>query len=117
MAGESLYQTTSRLQKEVGDSYYNSQRIVRTEAARVMYMAEREAWDKIDIQQLEYLATEGPRTCSSRHLKRYEKGLEPSLPAHPHCRCTYLAVLLDLPEPCKRPEHLKNPWNRDAKMG
>ncbi len=44
--GESLYQTTSRLQKEVGGSYYNSQRIVRTEAARVMYMAEREAWDK-----------------------------------------------------------------------
>lgn len=98
--GESIPQLTDRINRNIGTSQYNAERLARTETRRVTYVAQSEIWEENGVKELKYRCANGGdnRTCDpcrSDNGKIYKKGEEPSLPRHPNCRCTYIPVAKD----------------------
>jgi SPP1 gp7 family putative phage head morphogenesis protein len=71
-------------------SFYNASRVARTEMARMNYEAHRKIYVDNGVDTVMWIATLDEKTChicGPRDGRRYDLGKEPSVPAHPHCRC------------------------------
>lgn len=81
---------------QAGQNYrYVTERLIRTETARVRYVADRKLYDEVGLKKVKYCAFidgKTSKTCRDRDGVVYDVGAEPPLPAHPHCRSTYLPV-------------------------
>lgn len=99
MTGETLQSMAKRISRDLlkaGNKYkYATERIVRTETARVQYVADTKVWEGYNVKKVRYVAFLDGKTsdiCRERDGKIYELGKEPKLPAHPHCRSCYVPV-------------------------
>lgn len=75
---------------------YVTERIVRTETARVRYVADTKFYKDIKLEELEFCAIIDNKTskvCRDNDGKIFAFGKEPPIPLHPHCRSTYLPVV------------------------
>ena len=75
---------------------YVTERIIRTEMARVNYVADVKCWKDLGVTKVQFLAYIDSDTsdfCRKHNDKIYELGQEPKLPAHPHCRSCYVPYL------------------------
>lgn len=132
---ENTTKITAQLQQEItgalltGDSYVNvakrldsslvkqgqkikyvTERIVRTETARIRYIADDKFYKEAQVKQLEFCAiidSKTSRACRDYDGKIFDLGKEPTIPVHPHCRSTYLPVI---------PEVSKEEWIEQIKQ-
>ena len=95
MTGESIQKTSRKLSEAFATTNYNSRRLIRTETTYATNQAELLAYDELDIERYEFVATLDTRTspiCQKQDGKIYEvkeakAGV--NLPAmHPNCRST-----------------------------
>lgn len=95
MTGESIQKTSRKLSETFDTTNYNSRRLIRTETTYACNQAELLAYDELDIERYEFVATLDTRTspiCQEQDGKIYEvkeakAGV--NLPAmHPNCRST-----------------------------
>lgn len=94
--GESMQKIANRINKGIDNSNFNALRVARTETMRVCYVADRKAYESEGIQKVQFNAYLDHRTsdyCRGHDDKEYVLGSEPMLPAHPHCRSTYIPIL------------------------
>ena len=98
--GESIYQISDRLSKQMETSLYNAERIARTETKRVCYIAHDAVMEECKVKQVRYLCANGGdervcKFCIQDNRKIFTRGEEPTLPRHPNCRCWYVPVVSD----------------------
>lgn len=143
---ENTTKITSQLQQEItgalltGDSYVNvakrldsslvkqgqkikyvTERIVRTETARIRYIADDKFYKEAKVEQLEFCAIIDSKTskaCRGYDGKIFDLGKEPTIPVHPHCRSTYLPVIPEVSteewiERIKEAKALDNPQKQE----
>lgn len=70
--------------------------IVRSEVTRLANKGAVKYYKDNDIKRIKHIASFGNRTCpicEGLNGTIYEIGMEPGLPVHPMCRCTYGAVV------------------------
>lgn len=75
---------------------YVTERIVRTETARIRYTADRKFYEEIGLEEVEFCAILDSKTseaCRGYNGEIFKVGQEPKIPVHPHCRSTYLPVV------------------------
>lgn len=75
---------------------YVTERIIRTETARVRYNAESRMYKDMGVNKVEFCAiidSKTSRVCRETDGKIFKLGDEPMIPLHPHCRSTYLPVV------------------------
>lgn len=86
----------------IATSYANSKRLVITELSRLYNTSTLKRYGEAGIQQVEWLAEIDSRTCPECRAmdgKRFPiSQANYMIPAHPHCRCTWLAVIPDIKE-------------------
>jgi len=95
----------------------NVHRLVTSEMAHITEEANAKAYEEMDIDQYEYMATLESHTCDICRVldsKRFNvKDRVPGLNApvmHPYCRCTTVPYMDDLPDINER-------WSRDPETG
>ncbi|WP_157967884.1 minor capsid protein [Paraliobacillus sp. X-1268] len=93
--GESIDKVSRRINKQFNAKAYESQRLARTETARVIQQAQDKIYkDSGVLEQVQYLATLEENTCEEcEDLDQEVYGIDenkPSIPRHPNCRCTYI---------------------------
>lgn len=95
----------------------NVHRLVTSEMAHITEEANAKAYEEMDIDQYEYMATLESHTCDICRVldgKRFNvKDRVPGLNApvmHPYCRCTTVPYMDDLPDVNER-------WSRDPETG
>ena len=95
MTGESIQKTSRKLSDAFGTSNNNARRLIRTETTYATNQAELLAYDELDIDRYEFVATLDTRTspiCQKQDGKIYnvkEAKAGVNLPAmHPNCRST-----------------------------
>ena len=141
MRGDSYVNVAKRLDERLVKAgqkiKYVTERLVRTETARVRYTADSKFYKEIGLEKVEFCAIIDSKTsqvCRDYDGEIFDVGKEPSIPLHPHCRSTYLPVVpnvsqeewlerirqakaLDNPEPTPppTPETPKKPRGRKPK--
>ena len=98
--GLSVQKLSKSLSKEMGVSYKNAERLVRTELNFIQNYAAKDSLQAAGLEEYEYIAAAGPRTCSicsnlngTIHLlSEFSPGTN-APPMHPRCRCTISAVV------------------------
>ncbi|MEC1725860.1 minor capsid protein [Schinkia azotoformans] len=109
--GDSIDKMARRIKKRFDTSAYNSQRLIRTESARVISSAQEKIYnDSGVVKYVEYVATLDNRTsetCRNRDGKRWkvDDPTKPKIPAHPNCRSTWIPVISDDYKPKKRKDN------------
>lgn len=102
MTGESIQKTSRKLSEAFATANYNSRRLIRTETTYATNQSELLAYDELDIERYEFVATIDTRTspiCQEQDGKIYEvkeakAGV--NLPAmHPNCRSTTIPYFED----------------------
>ena len=102
MTGESIQKTSRKLSDAFATTNYNSRRLIRTETTYACNQAELLAYDELDIERYEFVATLDTRIspiCQKQDGKIYEvkeakAGV--NLPAmHPNCRSTTIPYFED----------------------
>ncbi|MFS0776077.1 minor capsid protein [Neobacillus sp. 3P2-tot-E-2] len=97
--GESIDRMARRMRKSFNTSVYNSQRLMRTESARVISSAQEKLYEGSGVvQELIYTATLDNKTseiCRSRDSKRWkiDDPKRPKIPAHPNCRSCWIPAV------------------------
>jgi SPP1 gp7 family putative phage head morphogenesis protein len=108
--GESIDKMARRIRKSFNTSVYNSQRLMRTESARVISSAQEKIYEESGVvQELIYTATLDSKTsdvCKSRDSKRWkiDDPKRPKIPAHPNCRSCWIPAVKDY-QPKKRKDN------------
>src|SRR5690625_3702566 len=87
-----------KLRDDVVSSVYNSERIMRTESARVQSEVQMESFKSIGFEQYEFITTEGAcDICEPLDGKIFSvKDAMPGdnmSPMHPHCKCSTAAYM------------------------
>ena len=102
MTGESITKTSRKLAEAFNTSDYNARRLIRTETTYATNQAELLAYDELDIERYEFVATLDTRTspiCQKLDGKVFEtKDAQAgkNLPAmHPNCRSTTIPYFED----------------------
>lgn len=92
---EATPQDISRaIQRDLDVSYGNARRLVVTESNRVLNEASIAQYKAMGVTEVEYLAeNDSCEVCGDNDGVKFKLGFEPTLPAHPYCRCTYLPVI------------------------
>lgn len=83
---------SDKLVKEFNVTTANAQRLLRTEYARVQYLADTEAYKNANVLKVQYNSVLDANTCGecgSLHKKVFFLGKQLSLPRHPNCSCFY----------------------------
>lgn len=94
--GQNPREAARKLRKEVENSVYNAERIMRTESARVQSESQMESFKEMGFEQYEFITTEGaceicePLDGEIFELKDARPG-ENLSPMHPMCRCSSAA--------------------------
>lgn len=101
--GESIDKIARKFKKQFNSSAYQSQRLVRTETARVIEQAKEQLYRDIRQEKVQWLATLEENTCEEcRQLDGKVFNLNdpkrPKIPRHPNCRCTYISYIPNLPK-------------------
>jgi len=77
--------------------YDVADRLIRTEASYAYNTASITAYRTAGIRKVEYIADSDDKRCSKcggySAVGIYDIGTEPTLPAHPRCRCCYAPVV------------------------
>ncbi len=107
--GESIDKIARRINKQFDSKAYQSQRLIRTEASRVINEAQNKLYKKTDvISKVQYVATLDNRTsdvCSKLDGRIWNKDDDyPVPPLHPNCRSTIIGVI-DGYSPTKRKDN------------
>jgi len=102
MTGESITKTSKKLAEAFNTSDYNARRLIRTETTYATNQAELLAYDELDIDRYEFVATLDRRTstiCQKMDGKVFETKEAKAgvnLPAmHPNCRSTTIPYFED----------------------
>ena len=107
--GRDSIQMAHRLNRTTGAGFYNSQRIIRTETARVIAESDAKLYKDLDFEEYRYNATFDSRTSkacgdldnSTFRLEEIQIGVN-APPMHPNCRSTIDAVnMIDYQPPYK----------------
>lgn len=99
--GESIDKMAKRINKQFNSKAYESQRLIRTEAARVITDAQEQIYkDSGVVKELQFTATLDSRTsqgCRDLDGKRYriDDPEKPLIPRHPNCRSCWIAIPFD----------------------
>jgi len=108
--GESLDKIAKRIDQKFNSSAYSSQRLIRTEAGRIISSANEKIYkDSGVVQYLMYTATLDNRTsdiCRSRDGKKWsiDDPNRPMIPAHPNCRSCWIPIIEGY-EPTRRKDN------------
>lgn len=108
--GESVDKMARRFRKKFESSYFNTQRLFRTESARVISSAQEKIYeDSGVVQELIYTATLDNKTsevCRKNDSKRWkvDDQNKPKIPAHPNCRSCWIPAVKDY-QPKKRKDN------------
>jgi len=108
--GESLDKIAKRIDKQFNSKAYQSQRLIRTESARVISSAQEKIYRESGVvKYLIYTATLDNRTsqiCRSRDGKKWriDDPERPMIPAHPNCRSCWIPTIEGY-EPTKRKDN------------
>lgn len=84
------------LQERFNASYYEADRLARTEIAHIQTEAAKKRYADYGIEQVEIWADKDERrcdVCGKLHKKRYPVGADVPIPAHPNCRCCIIPVV------------------------
>lgn len=102
MTGESITKTSKKLAEAFNTSDYNARRLIRTETTYATNQAELLAYDELDIDRYEFVATLDARTSSicqeldGKVFETKEAKAGVNLPAmHPNCRSTTIPYFED----------------------
>jgi SPP1 gp7 family putative phage head morphogenesis protein len=99
--GDSVDKMARRMKKKFEMSAYQSQRLIRTESARVISSAQEKLYQESEVvKELIYTATLDNKTsdiCRKRDGKRWkvDDSNLPKIPAHPNCRSCWIPVIKD----------------------
>ena len=100
--GESIYKTSKKVAEKFDTASYNAERLIRTETTYACNQAELIAYDELDIEEYEFVATLDTRTSSicqkmdGKVFKTSEAQAGKNLPAmHPNCRSTTIPHFKD----------------------
>lgn len=108
--GESIDKIAKRIDQQFNSKAYQSQRLIRTESARVISSAQEKIYAESGVvEYLIYTATLDNRTsqiCRSRDGKKWriDDPNRPMIPAHPNCRSCWIPVIEGY-EPTKRKDN------------
>lgn len=95
--GSSIPKITKELMETASLAAFYAKRIARTETARIVNDATKKTYQEMEVDRVQWndapeLNRNAPcLVCRARNGKVYKLGDEPSLPAHPHCRCCLVA--------------------------
>ena len=110
--GESIDKIAKRIEKQFNSKAYQSQRLIRTESARVISSAQEKIYAESNVvKYLMYTATLDNRTseiCRSRDGKKWriDDPNRPVIPAHPNCRSCWIPLIEGYEhEPTKRKDN------------
>ena len=85
------------VQKTLGASKYNAERLMITELARTQTAAQEAAFDEYGYDEVEWIAEpDACEVCKPRYSKIYKVkdiGTKIMIPAHPFCRCSFAAYM------------------------
>lgn len=108
--GDSVDKIARRMRQKFNSSVFQSQRLMRTESARVISSAQEKIYqDSGVVQELIYTATLDSKTseiCRDRDTKRWkiDDPKRPKIPAHPNCRSAWIPAVKEY-EPKKRKDN------------
>ncbi|MGG3919920.1 minor capsid protein [Parageobacillus thermoglucosidasius] len=97
--GESIDKIAKRIDKQFNSKAYQSQRLIRTETARIISSAQEKIYrDSGVVQKVQWVATLEGNTCEQCARldgKQFDIDDEtkPSPPKHPNCRCCFIGVV------------------------
>ena len=102
VTGESIYKTSQKVAQKFDTVSYNAERLIRTETTYATNQAELLAYDELDIDEYEYVATLDTRTSpicqklDGKIFKTKDAQAGKNLPAmHPNCRSTTIPHFKD----------------------
>lgn len=97
VGGRSIKEVRRAIQEDFGVGYRDAQRLVHTEHAYVANNAAKQRYKAAGIKKVRWCAIPESdktcETCKSYHGKVWLMGTEPSMPAHPNCRCVWQGVI------------------------
>ncbi|MBE2926589.1 minor capsid protein [Anoxybacillus flavithermus] len=108
--GESIDKIAKRIDKQFNSKAFQSQRLIRTESARVISSAQEKIYAESGVvQKVQWVATLEENTCEQcarLDEKQFDIDDEtkPSPPKHPNCRCCFIGVVEGY-EPTKRKDN------------
>ncbi|MGL5460797.1 MAG: minor capsid protein [Cetobacterium sp.] len=102
LVGDSNEKMAKRIKKEylqANQKYkYCTERIIRTETARVSYVSDVRTWKKLGVKKVQFeaiLDSKTSRFCREHDQQEYDLEFAPQLPAHPFCRSCYVPVVIN----------------------
>lgn len=85
---------TVALSEELGVSYRQADRVVRTETAYIQTKASVEGYKTAGIEEVEFIAeSDCCEECEKYSGKTFVIGHEPLIPVHPNCRCCLAPIV------------------------
>jgi SPP1 gp7 family putative phage head morphogenesis protein len=108
--GESIDKIAKRIDKQFNSKAYQSQRLIRTESARVISSAQEKIYRESGVvKKVQWVATLEGNTCEQCARldgKQFDidDQTKPSPPRHPNCRCCFIGVVGDY-QPTKRKDN------------
>lgn len=108
--GNSIDRVARNINKQFNAKASESQRLARTETARVIEQAQDQIYkDSGVLEKVQYLATLESNTCDEcadldGNLYDVDDSTKPLIPRHPNCRCTYIPYFEDY-QPEKRKDN------------
>ena len=100
--GESIHKTSKKVAQKFDTASYNAERLIRTETTYACNQAELLAYDELDIDEYEFVATLDTRTSpicqklDGRIFKTKDAQAGKNLPVmHPNCRSTTIPHFKD----------------------
>ena len=100
VSGASHEQLSEQIVKDFSTSFYNADRIARTELSHIQNQSALDKYKEAGITHYQFLATLDGKTCEEDRelnnkifpISEAKTGIN-FPPLHPHCRCTILAVI------------------------
>lgn len=96
--GHKLDKIAKIFDNEFGSKSYQSQRLIRTETARIISESKEQLYLENGIRQVEHLATLESNTCSicaglDGQVFDIDDTNRPRIPIHPNCKCDQVPVI------------------------
>jgi SPP1 gp7 family putative phage head morphogenesis protein len=96
--GESLDKMARKFNKQFNSKAHQSERLVRTETARIIAQSKEKVFGENDVEKVEWSATLEGNTCSEcskldEKVYKLDDPKRPKQPRHPNCRCDWLPVV------------------------
>ncbi|MDF1496332.1 minor capsid protein [Caproiciproducens sp. CPB-2] len=112
VSGKSPEKLARQIKKDYGVTAYQASRLINTETARAMSMAQDQIYNDSDVvQRVMWDATLEGNTCevcASLDGQYFPKDNHPDNPRHPMCRCCIIPVIEGW-KPTRKLENIENP--------